>query len=218
IVKQEYGLDLLYLKHFIDTSCSRQLKNYLLEALPWYRVTYTSMGMEHHTPRWTTVFGKDSTSTPWHGYDKARPRAIPEILLRLMRQVEEVTGETYNFALVNYYATGSDSISYHSDSESFLGKNPCIASISLGGSRGFLMRHINYKNTAQHEKFLLEDGDMVVMRGQTQHQWQHSIPKRKSAEGRINITFRKGVVKYATQNYNQYNVGKGPMYRWESGQ
>ena len=29
---------------------------------------------------------------------------------------------------------------------------------------------------------------------------------------------RKGIVKYATQNYNDYNVGKGPMYRWERGQ
>jgi hypothetical protein len=43
------------------------------------------------------------------------------------------------------------------------------------------------------------------------------VPKRKHADGRINITFRKGVVRYATANYNQYNVGKGPMYRWEKG-
>jgi hypothetical protein len=50
---------------------------------------------------------------------------------------------------------------------------------------------------------VLHDGDMVVMRGH--------------ADGRINITFRKGVVRYATANYNQYNVGKGPMYRWEKG-
>ena len=131
--------------------------------------------------------------------------------------VEQITGETYNFTLVNYYASGNDSISYHSDSESFLGKNPCIASISLGSPRDFLMRHVDYKTNNQQEKFALQDGDMVVMRGRTQHDWQHSIPKRKSAEGRINITFRKGVVKYATQNYNDYNVGKGAMYRWEKG-
>jgi len=132
--------------------------------------------------------------------------------------VEEVTGETYNFALVNYYSSGTDSISYHSDSESFLGSEPCIASLSLGAPRDFFLRHVNYgNNKAPVEKFVLTDGDMVVMRGRTQHDWQHSIPKRKSAEGRINITFRKGVVKYATQNYYQYNVGKGALHRWEGG-
>ena len=133
--------------------------------------------------------------------------------------VEEVTGETYNFVLVNYYASGADSISYHSDSESFLGPNPCIASLSLGAPRDFMLRHTNYKmNKAPVEKFQLHDGDMVVMRGRTQHDWQHSIPKRSKAEGRINITFRKGIVKYATQNYNQYNVGSGPAFRWHDGQ
>lgn len=132
--------------------------------------------------------------------------------------VEEVTGETYNFTLVNYYADGTDSISYHSDSESFLGPNPCIASLSLGAPRDFMLRHVKYKeNKVPVEKFNLTTGDMVVMRGRTQHDWQHSIPKRSAAQGRINITFRKGVVKYATQNYYQYNVGKGPLYRWQKG-
>lgn len=55
------------------------------------------------------------------------------------------------------------------------------------------------------------------MRGKTQHKWEHSIPKRAKAEGRINITFRKGVVQYATENYLTYNVGTGPIFRWEGG-
>ena len=61
---------------------------------------------------------------------------------------------------------------------------------------------------------------MVVMRRGTQANWMHSIPKRmgKGVGGRINITFRKGVVKYATKNYLDYNVGKGSMYRWEGGE
>lgn len=132
--------------------------------------------------------------------------------------VEQVTDETYNFTLVNYYADGTDSISYHSDSESFLGPNPCIASLTLGSARDFFLRHINHKsNQAPIEKFKLVDGDMVVMRGGTQANWQHTIPKRANVGGRINITFRKGVVRYATKNYLDYNVGKGPMFRWKGG-
>ncbi|OCF36430.1 hypothetical protein I316_01679 [Kwoniella heveanensis BCC8398] len=200
---------------------SKQLMKYLLEELPWYRVKYTVRGININTPRYTTVFGKDSTDIPWTGYQKCKPRAIPEVLVNLMRKVEQVTSSQFNFCLVNYYSNGDDSISYHSDSESFLGPNPTIASLSLGASRDFFLRHVNHKHHPRTgkpvptEKFELEDGDMVVMRGRTQHEWMHSIPKRKNARGRINITFRKGVVRYATENYNQYNVGKGPMYRWD---
>ena len=233
LVKPTLGLDLLYFKRFIKPSSSREFANYLLEALPWYRVKYTIRGLDINTPRFTTVFGKDLTDTPWTGY-RCKPRAIPPILLRLMQKgkfspffktsaetrvhsAEEVTDETYNFSLVNYYADGTDSISYHSDSESFLGTNPCIASLSLGAPRDFFLRHIRHKElSVPVEKFVLADGDMVVMRGSTQHDWQHSIPKRKSAEGRINITFRKGRAG-STSNYYNYNVGTGPMYRWKGG-
>ena len=133
--------------------------------------------------------------------------------------VEKITGATFNFALVNYYASGSDSISFHSDSESFLGPNPTIASLSLGAPRDFHMRHVDYRtNGVSVEKMVMHDGDMVVMKGTTQHKWQHSVPKRKSAEGRINITFRKGIVPYATENYNTYNVGQGGLWRWDGRQ
>ena len=53
--------------------------------MPWYRVTYTTKGFTVNTPRWTTVFGKDLQSKDWSGYPAGvKPRAIPEILLRLM--------------------------------------------------------------------------------------------------------------------------------------
>ncbi|WVF72222.1 hypothetical protein IAT40_007034 [Kwoniella sp. CBS 6097] len=204
----------------ISLPSSKELMKYLLEELPWYRVKYTVRGININTPRYTTVFGKDSTDIPWTGYQKCKPRAIPEVLLNLMRKVEQVTSAQFNFCLVNYYSTGDDSISYHQDSESFLGPNPTIASLSLGASRDFFLRHVDHKHhhrtgkPVDIQKFELGDGDMVVMQGRTQHEWMHSIPKRKNVKGRINITFRKGVVRYATENYNNYNVGKGPMFRW----
>ncbi len=59
---------------------------------------------------------------------------------------------------------------------------------------------------------------MVLMRGKTQANWLHGIPKRKgkgSERGRINITFRKGIKPYATENYMQYNVGNGAVWKWD---
>jgi alkylated DNA repair dioxygenase AlkB len=136
------------------------------------------------------------------------------------------TGCEYNFCLVNYYASGSDSISFHSDDEQFLGQDPAIASFSLGARRDFLMKHKppppNAANPpavdAKPLKLPLGSGDMVLMRGRTQSNWLHSIPKRtgKNQEdgGRINITFRRAMVKGGTENYYNYNVGTGPVYRW----
>lgn len=224
------------------------------------------------TPRWTTVFGLDETSrfapaTDGTGaeettnmivdaktgrevvgdryYDKYPPRPIPACLDALRRSCEAAAGCAFNFCLVNYYAGGADSISYHSDDERFLGPLPTIASFSLGARRDFYMKHKpppppndnktkttstdNNSSSAAAEpvpvdaakplKLPLGSGDMILMRGTTQANWLHSIPKRsgKNAEdgGRINITFRRAMVKAGTENYYNYNVGTGPVYRWD---
>lgn len=67
-------------------------------------------------------------------------------------------------------------------------------------------------------KIPLGSGDMVLMRGKTQANWLHSIPKRKGGEpekGRINITFRKAMVKGGTENYYRYNIGEGGVWKWD---
>lgn len=147
----------------------------------------------------------------------------------LRQSTEAATGCKYNFCLVNYYASGSDSISFHSDDERFLGPDPAIASFSLGARRDFLMKHKPAKPApagqpdapsieAKPLKLPLGSGDMILMRGRTQSNWLHSIPKRsgKNQEdgGRINITFRRAMIKGGTENYYNYNVGTGPVYRW----
>jgi alkylated DNA repair dioxygenase AlkB len=88
---------------------------------------------------------KTNLQPPKHKY-KQTPRPIPPCLDILRRQVEKATNveESYNFCLVNYYASGEDSIAFHSDDERFLGVEPNIASLSLGGERDFLMKHKPY--------------------------------------------------------------------------
>ena len=259
-------LDLLYFRPYIPSDTSRALFRFLRRSLFFQRVNYSikrgTFETDIKTPRYTTVFGVDTSSTfskpqsgegplflaessnPSRPVPKDRycrccvaPRPLPDCLDHLRRLTEIFTGAEYNFCLVNYYASGSDSISYHSDDENFLGPNPSIASLSLGGTRDFLMKHkpaiastsgddTNTSSTPGSNgketplKLPLASGDMVLMRGPTQANWLHSIPKRsgkKSHEegGRINITFRKGVKLYCTQNYYQYNVGTGPVFKWD---
>jgi len=227
-----------------------------------YTIKRGGIDTQINTPRFTTVFGVDDTSfwtettpntndndnqpntttttefvltdrhpKPVQKY-KCTPRPIPHCLDTLRKLTEASTGEQFNFCLVNYYASGADSISYHSDDERFLGKEPCIASFSFGARRDFLMRHkpVPPKDGGEQLpkdleeaiskplKLPLGSGDMVLMRGATQANWLHSIPKRKGGEsdrGRINITFRRALVRGGTENYYQYNVGDGEVYRWD---
>jgi alkylated DNA repair dioxygenase AlkB len=259
-ISDQPHLDLLYFQPFIPRTIERELFNFLRSELFFYRVRYTiqrsGRAIDIVTPRFTTVFGIDETSqfseeagrvviveaptnrsatakpVPKTKY-RCQPRPIPECLDLLRRVTEAATDTKYNFCLVNYYATGTDSISYHSDDEHFLGPEPAIASFTLGAQRDFLLKHKPHAQThpvkpkendgdAGSERsslrFQLASGDMVLMRGATQANWLHSIPKRKGGadvgRGRINITLRRAMIPAGTENYYRYNVGQGGVYRW----
>ncbi|KAF1969938.1 DNA repair family protein [Bimuria novae-zelandiae CBS 107.79] len=243
-MNDQLDLDLVYYQPYIPSAIAPRLLDFLRQELPFYRVRYNikrgPVETQINTPRYTTVFGVDETSKfneageivdaksgtkVEHGRYKCTPRPLPQCLDYLRTLTEGTTDETYNFCLVNYYADGKDSISYHSDDERFLGPNPAIASFSLGAKRDFLMKHKpiapgpNAPPEPTQIKLPLGSGDMVLMKGKTQSMWLHSIPKRAGDEaknGRINITFRKALVKGGTENYYQYNVGSGGVFRWNA--
>ncbi|CAI7617325.1 unnamed protein product [Penicillium glandicola] len=170
-INNQPNLDLLHFQPYIPRATANELFKFLRRELPFYRVQYTArrgdIETQINTPRWTTVFGVDETSTftqqdntlvlletktktptPKTKY-QCTPRPIPACLDLLRRQVEAAIANStpsnrppsYNFCLVNYYASGEDSIAFHSDDERFLGAEPNIASLSLGGERDFLMKH-----------------------------------------------------------------------------
>ncbi|KAF2400369.1 DNA repair family protein [Trichodelitschia bisporula] len=241
VINDQPDLDLLYFQPYIPKEAQRELFRFLRANLPFYRVQYTikraGVDVLVNTPRYTSVFGIDPTSifspdgelldavsrvpVPKDRY-MCRPRPLPACLDFLRTIVEGTTKHTYNFCLVNYYAGGEDSIAFHSDDERFLGKDPAIASLSLGARRDFFMKRkaaLPGEESVEAEPFNLPlgSGDLILMRGPTQAKWLHSVPKRKGGEsekGRINITFRRAMAKGGTENYYQYNVGTGRVYRW----
>ena len=80
---------------------------------------------------------------------------------------------------------------WHSDDEGELGEQPTIASLSLGGTRRFLLKH-KYRKELAPVKLALGHGSLLIMRGQTQMYWKHQIPKTKRpVDARINLTFRR---------------------------
>lgn len=94
-IHQDPDLDLLFFRTFVR---GRQLYEYLLRELPWYRVVYEIRGTSIRTPRWTCVWGCDDTSALPIAYDIA-PRTIPAVLVELKGHVEKATGARFNFCL-----------------------------------------------------------------------------------------------------------------------
>ncbi|KAI9722717.1 MAG: hypothetical protein M1812_001648 [Candelaria pacifica] len=233
-IKDQPDLDLLYFEPYIPQKLAREL----FEFLRIFGVDSSSQ----FSPNGSLLDSTTSKPIPKDRYKTCAPRPIPGCLDELRKNTEAATNSTFNFCLVNYYANGADSISYHSDDERFLGPDPAIASFSLGAKRDFLMKHkpppappsgstkdtpsatkigpIKEPSLSTPLKLPLASGDMILMRGRTQPNWLHSIPKRKGKEsegGRINITFRKAMVKGGTENYYCYNVGSGGVFRWDGG-
>jgi alkylated DNA repair dioxygenase AlkB len=177
---QTKGLDISYMERFLPNSIASELYQYLLNELTFFKPTYYDINKQQmeQSSRFMTYFTRGSK------YE------FPPILDNLCNVLQQATDAEYNFVLVNLYMYDSDHINYHSDREC---RGTTIASVSLGGTRDFIMRRIN--DSSDKKKFSLANGDLFVMRGTTQDTWQHAIPKRsitsKIYYPRINLTFRQ---------------------------
>ena len=99
------------------------------------------------------------------------------------------------------YKDGEDYIGEHKDDEKDLVKTSPIASLSLGQTRDFVLKHADSrgryaKRKMEKIKIELTHGSLLMMNYPTNIYWYHSIPIRKKATGiRINLTFRDFVTK-----------------------
>ena len=90
---------------------------------------------------------------------------------------------------LNLYRDGRDGMGWHADDEVELGRDPVIASVSLGAPRRFCLRHRKRSNLKLDVP--LPHGSLLCMSGPTQHHWVHALPKTRAVVGeRINLTFR----------------------------
>ncbi|WBL23254.1 alpha-ketoglutarate-dependent dioxygenase AlkB family protein [Zunongwangia sp. HRR-M8] len=178
---------LIYITNFIETEFANLVFEKLYTETNWIQEPIKIFGKEMMQPRLTNLFGKKSYS---YSNIVMKPNPVPEVLQQLQVKIEEVTDSKFNICLANLYRDGKDSMGWHSDDEKELGKNPIIASVSLGGERMFHLQHKTKKELKQ--KFVLAHGSLLIMAGETQHYWKHQLPKtKKQVSPRINLTFRQ---------------------------
>jgi alkylated DNA repair dioxygenase AlkB len=178
------GIVRLHEDAFAETDAQRLLEQ-LMAATEWRHEIATVMGRRVPIPRLTA----------WHGaagyvYSGIRMTPAPwnPPLLEIKAVAEVSAGQAFNSVLLNLYRDGRDSVSWHADNEPGLGRNPVIASVSLGATRRFQMKH---RQRDERLALDLPAGSCLVMAGPTQHHWLHQVPKTGRPVGpRINLTFR----------------------------
>lgn len=169
-------------------ACLRQL----WRELAWEQREITLFGRRVLQPRLIAWYGDQDASYAYSGLE-LEPRPWHPLLRTLKGKVEEASGSRFNSVLANAYRDGNDSMGWHSDDEPELGRCPVIASVSLGAERTFLLRRTASLRQPgeKSRKLLLAHGSLLVMRGNSQDHYQHSVPKTRSETGlRINLTFR----------------------------
>lgn len=161
-------------------------------------------------PRWlpdhAELFDLLVADAPWAHrerwmYDKKvlEPRLVAtwsaETLQDLPPRLEEIRSlmsrhyrVEFDSVLLNLYRDGQDGVAWHGDTVRKRLDEAVVVTIGLGERRRFLLR----PGTSGPPTLTLESGygDLVVMGGRTQHEWQHTVPKAARAGARISITMR----------------------------
>jgi len=177
-----------YTPAFFNTEESRKLFEAIYHQTNWIEEDIRVYGKVYKQPRLTAFYANNNIT---YGYSNISmsPQPFSPVLKAIKIKIEKATGTTFSSCLLNLYRDGQDSNGWHADDEKELGKNPVIASVSLGTERLFHLKHKNIK-TLKH-KLTLQNGSLLLMKGETQHHWLHQIPKtKKLIDKRINLTFR----------------------------
>jgi alkylated DNA repair dioxygenase AlkB len=162
-----------------------------------------------HLPRWLEgsdeVFAELVARLPWRQrtvpmYDRMvrEPRLVwwwaegdappPLPVLEDVRHVlSRRYGRDFDSVGFNYYRTGADSVAWHGDRIRFAQEDPIVATVSVGSPRPFLLRP---RGGGHSLSFLLGQGDLLVMGGASQHDWEHTVPKVARAGPRISVSYR----------------------------
>jgi len=157
-------------------------------------------------PAHADLFDELHASAPWQQrerrmYDKdvLEPRlvaawtgdalgALPLRLQEIRSAVSDHYRVDFDSVLVNLYRDGRDGVAWHGDTVRKTLPEAVVVTVGLGERRRFLLR----PGTSGPPAVRLEtgQGDLVVMGGRTQHEWQHTVPKAAKAGARMSITMR----------------------------
>lgn len=150
-----------------------------------------------HGPYWNPSkrmvrFGDPDVTYTYKGKSKPVFAWTPSLIV-LRTLVEQSIEMKFNCVVVNFYEDEEADLYPHSDVKYIpqLGPEPVIAAVSFGETRDFVIREGTSGKGADHI-VPLSHGDLFIMKGKSQSDFRHGLPKAQSPKGRrVSLTFRK---------------------------
>lgn len=156
----------------------------LVASVPW------SQGRLWRYERWVE---EPRLGSSWHVGDPPPHPLLPE----LHRALQARYGVRFESAALVWYRDGNDSVAFHRDRELRWLEDTVIAVLTLGQQRPWLLRPRS--NRYDHEAPVRgathdlrpASGDLLVMGGRAQSDWEHAVPKvRSRIGGRVSLQWR----------------------------
>ena len=179
--------DVTYYPSFLTQELADTYFSILKNTIAWQQDDIKVFGKVYPQPRLTALYSNNDKPYSYSNI-VMYPKQFTKELEKIKQGIENVAQCEFTTCLLNLYRNGQDSNGWHADNEKELGRNPIIASVSLGAERFF---HLKHNSEPLKQKIVLEHGSLLLMKGETQHFWKHQIPKTAKDIGeRINLTFR----------------------------
>jgi len=127
-------------------------------------------------------------------FDASHPLAVITVAL------ENALQTRFSTVGANFYRTAHDSVAWHRDRIRKTARPTTVALVSLGSPRTFAVRpHATHPSKtaettritpATRFRWHLGHGDLLIMSGRSQHDWEHCVPKERAGGPRISLAFR----------------------------
>ncbi|MBI2704687.1 MAG: alpha-ketoglutarate-dependent dioxygenase AlkB [Actinobacteria bacterium] len=146
----------------------------LAQTVPWT-----------HGTRWMyDRLVDDPRLSRWYPRGKALPHPA---LGAIRRALGEHYGKRFGSVGLNYYRDGHDSVAFHADRELRELDDTIVAIVTTGAARPFLIRP---KGRGSSLDLRPASGDLLVMGGRCQLEFDHGVPKVAHAGPRISVSLR----------------------------
>lgn len=175
---------------WLSTESAARLMGDLIGEIPWSQRHIRIAGKAVAEPRLSAWHG-DPDAVYWYSGVEHQPLPWTAALTELRQKLEIELQQPFNSVLANRYRDGRDAMGMHADDERELGPEPCIASVSLGMTRRFVLAPKKGRPGEKRE-LLLTHGSLLVMAGPVQRDWKHGVPREAHVfQERINLTYRQ---------------------------
>lgn len=148
----------------------------LIAVLPWQQREVTMYDRRLPEPRLTAWWDTAASDT----------EVLP-ILTEARAALAAHYARPFDSIGFNLYRDGHDSVAWHADRERYKLEDPTVAIVSVGQPRPF---HVRPRGGGSSRSWLLGQGDLFVMGGSCQHDFEHCVPKVAYAGPRLSIMFR----------------------------